>query len=336
MNKETSRPGKEDRFYSKQEAASLMNRLGAEAKPFLFIIDYLMKAIRIEKLPLSGEGILFSINGYTNAGGHASLQKPLHFSGLPVPRARYRSAFAEVMDQIKRGNSYLVNLTQPSDIETNLSLKEIFYCSRAPYKLLVDGSFVVFSPETFITIDAGVIAAHPMKGTIDAATPGADQIILADAKEKAEHMTIVDLIRNDLSMVAREVRVKRLRYLQHIVTSYRNLWQVSSEITGQLPPRYPETIGDILFRLLPAGSVTGAPKPQTLSIIQSAEKYERGYYTGVFGYFDGRNLDSGVMIRFIEKQGSRLVYKSGGGITCNSVLETEYEELKNKIYVPFY
>lgn len=322
--------------YAAGDAAALMNTFGAAGRPFLFIIDYAMQAVMVRPLPFPERDILFSINGFSNAAAPAPLGKPLQFSALPVPFPRYRIAFQEVMREIGRGNSYLVNLTQPSLLHTNLSLPEIFHHSKAPYKLYVEDRFVVFSPETFVRIRGGNIAAHPMKGTIAASVPQARKIILDDPKEKAEHMTIVDLIRNDLSRFATQVRVKRLRYLQRVATLRGNLLQVSSEITGTLPSGYPHMIGDILFSLLPAGSVTGAPKPQTLQIIRSAEKYERGYYTGVFGYFDGKDLDSGVMIRFIEKQPDRLVYKSGGGITCKSNLEKEYEELKNKIYVPFY
>jgi para-aminobenzoate synthetase component 1 len=101
-----------------------------------------------------------------------------------------------------------------------------------------------------------------------------------------------------------------------------------------LPENYASKIGDILFSMLPAGSVSGAPKKKTVEIIREAENYEREYYTGIFGIFDGKNLDSCVLIRFIENQNGRLVYKSGGGITFMSRAETEYEEMLEKVYVP--
>ena len=173
-----------------------------------------------------------------------------------------------------------------------------------------------------------------MKGTIDADLPDAEETILNDAKEKAEHYTIVDLLRNDLSMVAKNVRVQKFRYIDHLKTSRKNLLQVSSEITGQLPKNYHEHLGEILFRILPAGSVSGAPKKKTLEIIKSAEKEDRGYYTGVAGFYDGKSLKSFVMIRFISKQNEQLFYHSGGGVTVNSKAEKEFEELNDKIYVP--
>jgi len=90
------------------------------------------------------------------------------------------------------------------------------------------------------------------------------------------------------------------------------------------------------MRLLPAGSVSGAPKKKTVEIIRNAEGQDRGYYTGIFGFFDGNNLDSGVMIRYIEKIGDQLVYRSGGGITTHSNWKSEYQELIDKVYVPIY
>ena len=173
-----------------------------------------------------------------------------------------------------------------------------------------------------------------MKGTIDADIENAQNIILSDSKEIAEHNTIVDLIRNDLSLVAENVVVDEFRYLSHIQTSHRNLWQVSSQISGELPANYNNHLGDIIFKMLPAGSISGAPKTKTVEIITNTEKYNRGYYTGIFGYFDGSNLDSCVLIRYIENDNGQLVYKSGGGITFMSEAEKEYDEILKKVYVP--
>ena len=180
----------------------------------------------------------------------------------------------------------------------------------------------------------GKIHTFPMKGTIDAAIPNAKEIILNNPKELAEHVTIVDLMRNDLSRVADRVAVRRFRYIEELRTSHKNLLQVSSEIIGQLPQNYLSQVGTILAHLLPAGSVTGAPKARTVQIIREAEKEKRGYYAGVFGYFDGAALESAVMIRFIERDGDKLFYRSGGGITTQSIAIREYQEAIDKIYVP--
>ena len=86
--------------------------------------------------------------------------------------------------------------------------------------------------------------------------------------------------------------------------------------------------------MMPAGSICGAPKEKTVNIIQQVEGQERGYYTGVFGYFDGEVLESAVSIRYLEKKEDKLWYRSGGGITFLSTEEEEYNELIKKIYVP--
>ena len=173
-----------------------------------------------------------------------------------------------------------------------------------------------------------------MKGTMDAALPDAEQKLLNSEKELAEHYTIVDLIRNDLSMVAKNVKVDRFRFIDKLKTNRGGLLQMSSEISGELPENYHEIIGEILIKMLPAGSISGAPKKKTIEIIREAEQYKRGYYTGIFGIFDGENIDSGVMIRYIEQKPDGLIYKSGGGITAKSNVDEEYQELIDKIYIP--
>lgn len=191
-----------------------------------------------------------------------------------------------------------------------------------------------FLPEIFIRIQQGTIATYPMKGTMDASVPDARQKLWNDPKETAEHATIVDLLRNDLSTVASDVLVRRYRYIDEVDTHRGTLLQVSSEISGTLAPDWKDELGTLLFRLLPAGSITGAPKQKTMEIIAEAETYDRGFYTGIMGYYDGENLDSAVMTRFIEKQGDQLVYKGGGGITTQSDVKKEYNEMLQKVYVP--
>jgi len=175
-----------------------------------------------------------------------------------------------------------------------------------------------------------------MKGTIDSSVPDAKRKILNDLKETAEHHTIVDMIRNDLSMVSTNVKVEKFRFINRVKTFNKTLLQVSSKITGQLPVDYQAHLGNVLFTLLPAGSICGAPKKKTLEIISKSETYKRGYYTGVFGIFDGSELQSAVMIRFIEKNGTEFLFKSGGGITFYSDPVKEYQELIDKVYVPIH
>lgn len=175
-----------------------------------------------------------------------------------------------------------------------------------------------------------------MKGTIDAATENAIEVLKADKKEKAEHYTVVDLLRNDLSMVADKVTLEEFQRIDYLQTHQKNLYAMSSEISGDIKPEFQHKIGTILKTLLPAGSILGAPKQKTMEIILDAENFERGFYTGICGYFDGENVDSCVMIRFIEKEDGQFYFKSGGGITHLSKMEDEYQEVKNKIYVPIH
>lgn len=327
-------------------AFKYMNELGKHNEPFLFILDFDVSKPLV--LPLSelknSSKILFDINGQSNKTSarfktSPTLASSFFFDKKPVSYRDYKIKFDFIVKNIQYGNSFLVNLTQPTTIETNLSLLEIFQNSTAKYKLLVDtesDKFVVFSPEIFVKIDEhGLISSNPMKGTIDAAVDNAEIRLMNDAKEQAEHATIVDLIRNDLSQVASNVSVERYRYVDLVQTFDKTLLQVSSKIVGQLPSDFKEHLGDIFQKLLPAGSICGAPKKKTVEIIKAAEGYERGYYTGIVGIFDGQSVDSGVMIRFVEENNeSKLIFKSGGGITAMSDAESEYLEMIDKVYVP--
>jgi para-aminobenzoate synthetase component I len=320
------------KIIDRNEIILQMNHLGAKCLPFLFVIDYKSEfGYVVKEDELDERFVQFSTD---NVNKNNLLSKDIHWKSSPISIDDYQSKFEFVQSQIHLGNSFLTNLTQPTDIQTNLSLEDLFQIGFAKYKLWLQGKFTVLSPETFVKITGRKISSFPMKGTIDGAIPQAEEIILNDPKEKAEHATIVDLIRNDLSLVASEVEVKRYRYIDRIKTNKLDLLQVSSEISGILPQNYREQLGDIMFTLLPAGSICGAPKQKTLEIIEHVENYNRGFYTGIFGWFDGENLDSAVMIRFIEQNGDKLIFKSGGGITSKSELTKEYEELIQKVYVP--
>jgi len=320
----------------KNTAIQQMNEYEREKKPFLFVTDFLMQKVMVlDPLLIPEDQLMYSVGRHSNIPAHDSPATPVEFDKYPISFDEYHKSFISIQKHLAHGNSYLVNLTCSTPIRTNLDLKEIFLRSRSKYRFWLKDRFVVFSPETFVSIRNGIIRSNPMKGTIDAGIPGARQLLLDDRKEIAEHYTIVDLIRNDLSMVAQKVRVERFRYIEEIRTHQGALLQVSSEIKGQLSQQDRAGIGDILFRLLPAGSISGAPKEKTIEIILEAETHERGYYTGVFGYFDGQNLESAVMIRFIEQNGAELVFKSGGGITSFSDARKEYQEMVDKVYLPF-
>jgi para-aminobenzoate synthetase component I len=318
-----------------KSALRKMNEMGSAGEPFFFIFDFEMRIPEV--IPLSSlnrNEVMYDFEGYTNAPVSRDFNKELYFWKSPVSFSEYSSAFSRVMLNLIQGNSYLVNLTFSTRIETNLGLYEIFKFSKAKYKLWFKDKFVCFSPETFVKISEGKIFSFPMKGTIDASLPDAESLILQNKKETAEHNTIVDLIRNDLSMVSSEVKVELFRYIDRIKTAQGDLLQVSSRISGKLPGHYESGIGSTIGKLLPAGSVTGAPKEKTVEIINSVENFRRGYYTGIAGIFTGKELISCVLIRFIEQTDYGMFYKSGGGITIHSKAEEEYDELIRKVYVP--
>ncbi len=310
-----------------------ITKLAKEREPFLFIISYDKSRKIVEPLKNIARDIFFKIDNYRNYRAEP-IDKKFFFKKSIVDFNLYRESLNRVLEEIKSGNTYLLNLTFKTPIDTNLSLFEIFRYSRAKYKLYYRDEFICFSPEKFIEIEDNIISTYPMKGTIEADISDAKEKILSNQKEMAEHIMIVDLMRNDLSMVGTNIRVERFRYIDKIRAGDKELLQVSSKITAKLPSNWRDNLGEILDKILPAGSITGTPKKSTVDIIDKIENYSRGFYTGIFGIFDGDNLYSAVMIRFIEKENNRLYYKSGGGITIDSSLESEYNELIDKIYLP--
>lgn len=261
-------------------------------------------------------------------------KKPFVFKKYPISFDRYQKAFNEVIEEIKKGNTYLLNLTFPTKIKTNWDLLEIFYYSKAPFKLYFKNKFVCFSPERFVKIKNNKIYTYPMKGTIEAHIPQAKKLILNNEKEMAEHTMVVDLLRNDLGIIGKNVKVNKFRFVDKITAGDKELLQVSSEIEGTLD-NWQKNWLDMIIKLLPAGSISGTPKKKTVEIIKRVEGYNRGFYTGVFGITDEKTfLDSAVIIRYIEKRNNKFIYKSGGGITIDSNIKKEYEELINKVYIP--
>lgn len=318
------------------EWAERMDQLAAEKIPFLFILDFDLTSPIVMALKdlddSSLSGIQFQLHQPTL---DASSQKsPISFSKDPVSFDMYASGFYKVMKAIQAGDTYLLNLCYTTRMTGLPSLQEVYDVVTAPYKIYVPGKFVVFSPEQFVSIADGIIRTFPMKGTIDASLSDAEATLLADIKEQEEHATVVDLLRNDLSIVSRKVTVDQFRYITKITTPTKSLLQCSSAISGIVDEEFLDKPGSIMHAILPAGSVTGAPKKKTVELITAIEPEPRGYYTGVFGVFDGKNLDSAVMIRMIEERTGGYYYRSGGGITYRSVAEQEYQEMLDKVYLP--
>jgi para-aminobenzoate synthetase component 1 len=333
-----------------------LNQWGHEKKPFVFLIDFeqkkplawpaddcpdsfqfkFTKASSLKKTITNStktDHFFLETNdsGFTNS--KVNLKSDDLLTKHPIEITAYQNKYNQVIDALQKGDSFLMNLTIPTPVQNKLDFQTYFAHARSKYVVWLKNVFIAFSPETFIQIENGKIATFPMKGTIDASLPNAKDTLLNDPKEFAEHATIVDLLRNDLSRVASKVRVTNFRYYEEIHTQNGMIGQVSSSIEGELPKDYASRIGSILYDLLPAGSVSGAPKKKTAQLIASIEGTDRGFYTGIAGYFDGVNLDSCVLIRYLAADN---VYHSGGGITFQSDMASEYQEMINKVYVPVF
>ena len=313
-----------------------LNQWGREKKSFVFLIDFEQKkplAWPIDDCPDRFQFKFTKANSLKQVEATFPEVENTVLTKHPIKISDYHYKFNQVMDALQKGDSFLMNLTIPTPVQNTINLQTYFDHAKSKYVIWLKNDFIAFSPETFIQIEAGTISTFPMKGTIDASLQNAKKLLLNDPKEYAEHATIVDLLRNDLSRVASKVRVTNFRYYEEISTQSGKIGQVSSAIQGELPKDYATRIGSILYELLPAGSVSGAPKKKTVELIASIEGPDRGYYTGIAGYFDGVDLDSCVLIRYL---GADNIYHSGGGITFQSDMASEYQEMINKVYVPVF
>ncbi|MFT4009421.1 MAG: anthranilate synthase component I family protein [Nocardioidaceae bacterium] len=253
-----------------------------------------------------------------------------------VPPA-YADAFARVQEALLGGYSYEVNLTYREAIESPRSPAEAYARLRtqnpAPYAgFLAHGDMALLSssPERYATITRDrLLETKPIKGT----TPSSEDParLAADPRYRAENLMIVDLLRNDLARVC-EPGTVTVPVLMN-VESYPSVHQLVSTVRGRLRPEV-STI-DALRALFPAGSMTGAPKRETMRIIDEVEPTPRGVYAGAFGWIsaDGR-ADLGVVIRSLVatpcSEGWRYEYGTGGGITVHSDVDSEYAETRWK------
>jgi len=201
----------------------------------------------------------------------------------------------------------------------------LFYFDYGEYKLM--GS----SPEAQLVIQGGQAIVHPIAGTFkrtgdDAIDRRETQRLLADPKENAEHVMLVDLARNDLSRVCDEVTVAHYKQVQY----YSHVIHLVSEVTGRL--RNDSNPFELLAKTFPAGTLSGAPKFRAMEIIDKLEPTARGYYGGAIGFmgFDG-SCNHAIMIRTFLSRDNTLFYQAGAGIVAASVPSSELEEVNNKL-----
>ena len=307
-----------------------LNFYGEKKEPFFFITNYDNSEYEVIPLKDISDDIQFTLSNTPTRNFHTTILEKEY-----INFEEYSKKFTIIKNEISNGNTYLANLTSQTKIKSSLSLTQIYERANAKFKLKYKNKFVCFSPERFCEIKNNMIYTYPMKGTIDTKIPNAKKIILEDKKELSEHTMIVDLLRNDLSIVSKKVTVEKFRYCEIVNAGDKELIQTSSKISGKLEKDWETTIGEIITSLLPAGSITGTPKRKTVQILEETEKYDRGYFTGVFGVYNGVTLDSSVIIRYIEKDNhNNYIYKSGGGITSDSCVKKEYQEMCDKVYIP--
>lgn len=314
-----------------------LNKFGKEKEPFLFILSYDLQKAYIEKI--SSTKIKYRFHD-KNRLSNIDKNSVYELKKYPQSFQEYKNKFDILKDNLDVNTISLANLTSKTKIEINCTLDEIYENSNALLNLRIntkDENFVCFSPEKFIEIIDNKLFTYPMKGTIKADIIDAKKKLLNSKKEAEEHKTVVELLKNDLELENSfsNIVLEEFRYIDKISTKNGDLLQTSSKISASCKDNYIENIGDIFSKLLPAGSITGMPKNISKDILEKIEDYDRGFYCGIFAIFDGKNLQSFVLIRFIEEINGEFFYKSGGGITKNSDAKQEYDELIEKVYLPF-
>jgi para-aminobenzoate synthetase len=269
---------------------------------------------------------------------------PGETEGVPVDRGPGRSTyddwFARVQEQLRLGNTYEVNLTYRESVasavdpvEAYLRLREVNPAPYAAYLQHGGVSVLSSSPERFATIDRHRwVETKPIKGTTPrGATPQEDEAyreaLRTDPRYRAENLMIVDLLRNDLSMVCEPGTVTVPVLMD--VESYANVHQLVSTVRGHL--REGISTVEALRALFPAGSMTGAPKLRTMEVVADVETTPRGVYAGALGWIggDGR-ADLGVVIRTLVAHDGAYTFGTGGGITVRSDAASEYDETRWK------
>ncbi len=261
------------------------------------------------------------------------------YKGTSLDKTEYKSAVRKTADYIKKGDIYQANITRAIYGKTTFSPVQaalrLYNSNRITYGVFASipgGHVISTSPELFFKTQNGNILASPIKGTIARSdNMGKDNSnkneLLESDKNNAELAMIVDLLRNDISTVSVPGTVKVPKF--PILMTLENVYHLYADIKGKLLPGI--TIGGILKKTFPGGSITGCPKIRSCQIIDELEKTPRGIYTGSFGKisFNGNSIFN-IMIRSLFQQESSIIFNVGGGITILSDPEEEYEETIHK------
>lgn len=253
----------------------------------------------------------------------------------------YQEAIEAVKNHIAQGDTYQVNYTLQMQAEFQQDAYSFYLhllqAQQSRYSAYLDGDdfqILSASPELFFEINNGAIFAKPMKGTVsrgvNIAQDKVNQRILHNEKNHAENLMITDLLRNDLGQIAKQGTVEVTSLFD--AEKYPTVWQLTSSIKAQLKEQ--TSLIDIFAALFPCGSITGAPKANTMKIIRHLENSPRGVYCGALGVItpQQRAIFS-VPIRTIVIQNGQATYGVGGGITWDSTPQNEYEEVFHKVQV---
>ncbi|MDE0228469.1 MAG: chorismate-binding protein, partial [Spirochaetaceae bacterium] len=242
--------------------------------------------------------------------------------------------------EIIKGNLFQAVLSRRLVIETELPALEAYRSLRSsnpsPYMFYLDyGDFQLFgaSPEVHVKVADGRAAMRPIAGTRRRGRDHREDValqeeLLADEKELAEHLMLVDLARNDLGRVAEAGSVEVTE--RNVIEHYSHVMHIVSQVEADLRPGL--TGADAVRATFPAGTVSGAPKIQAMETLDALESETRGFYAGIVGYVEpGGTLDSCISIRSAVKKGGRLVLHAGAGVVYDSVPQSEFEETQNKL-----
>ncbi|MDO4321426.1 MAG: anthranilate synthase component I [Lachnospiraceae bacterium] len=267
---------------------------------------------------------------------------PIHLKEEIKPcfsRERYKEMVEKAKHYIHEGDIFQVVLSNPMEAEAEGSLFDTYRVLRtsnpSPYMFYFssdDMELVGASPETLVKLEDGVLHTFPLAGTrprgkTEAEDRALETELLADEKERSEHNMLVDLGRNDIGKISQIGSVKVEKYMT--IERFSHVMHIGSTVAGTI--REDRDGVDAVDAILPAGTLSGAPKLRACQIIDELEGRKRGVYGGAIGYLDFTgNLDTCIAIRLAFKKNGRMTIRSGAGIVADSVPDKEFEECCNK------
>ncbi|MGM0560617.1 MAG: anthranilate synthase component I [Pseudomonadota bacterium] len=256
-----------------------------------------------------------------------------------IPKERYLEMVEQAREYIAAGDIYQVVLGQRFSVPFDLPAFSLYRALRrlnpSPFLFYLnfgDFSLVGSSPEILVRLRDGTVTIRPLAGTRKrGATPAEDrelaEDLLSDPKERAEHLMLLDLGRNDVGRVSKIGSVKVTEQFQ--IEYYSHVMHISSNVEGQIAPEYDAI--DALMAGFPAGTVSGAPKVRAMEIIEELESDRRGFFAGAIGYFGAKgSMDTCIALRTALVKNNRMYVQAGAGIVIDSDPESEYQECRNK------